>query len=112
MAIKATTKIILTAILAFAFCTTYAADKVTAKGESAEAKLSLESNPQLKIGEEEITFTDGKSTVKFSKEERIVLYTKEPKSDPVQPTVKGDVNGDGKVTMADANEVVNIYLGK
>ena len=26
--------------------------------------------------------------------------------------LKGDVNGDGKVTMQDANEVVNIYLGK
>ena len=26
--------------------------------------------------------------------------------------LKGDVNGDGKVTIADANDVVNIYLGK
>lgn len=66
----------------------------------------------MKIGEKEITFTDGKSTVKFSKEERIVLYVKEPKPEPVKPVVKGDVNGDGKVTMADANEVVNIVLGK
>lgn len=26
--------------------------------------------------------------------------------------VKGDMNGDGKITMADANEVTNTYLGK
>lgn len=31
---------------------------------------------------------------------------------PTGSGLKGDVNGDGKVTMADANEVVNIYLGK
>lgn len=26
--------------------------------------------------------------------------------------IKGDMNGDGKITMADANEVINTYLGK
>lgn len=77
---------------------------VEAVSPSKQAELPLQNCPKLVIGTTELTFTDNKNETTFSASERLVIRIKKVKK-------KGDVNDDGKRSIADVTTLIDMLHG-
>lgn len=108
------TKIFIAASLLIISMTAQAQEerKVEANSASMSVGFSISSSPKLEIGADKLTFSNNANSVNFSADERVVIRLRPANQNGTNGGIKGDMNGDGILTISDISELVKMILKK
>jgi len=102
-----TIKTLIVLVLMLVGMTATAQNTLTVKSGNEKAELQLSNEPVMTISDK-VTVKTNTTTLTFGTDQRVVLYTKDFRTN----TEKADVSGDGKVSIEDVSQLVNLLLSR